>query len=679
MAAINWKNPVNGDWSVASNWSTNTVPTSGDAVTISAPGSYTVTISSADLANSLTFNASQAALLETGGSLTVTGALTVDSGFVSLSETNTIGSVALAGGVLGIGKGAALGTGTLTVTSGELLGTATATVANSIALSAGSTTTFAAAPGTTLNLTGGVDFVGNDTVDIGGPGENGEVLWSSSPSGDTTDTFDVLDGTLTAANSELGFILNLINGTTVAAGATLDWAGNAASIKNLQGAGVVTNSGAAQTMTLSGTTSFSGAISGALSVVFNGNAALSGLEDYTGGATIDGSDTVSNTGAYDIVANTNIAGAATATFVNNDLFEKTAGGGVSQVTSNFVNNGTLDVLRGSVQFSGGFTNNGVIHGLVTKSGTVTTISAPVPSDFNGDASSDILWHNDDGQVAIWEINGTSQIPGGSVVLATNPGPSWNEIASGDFNGDGHADILWQNANGQAAIWEMNGTNLIGGGNVSLNAGPGWKAIGTGDFNADGLADILLQNTSSGQAAIWEMNGTNVIGGGAVTPNPGPSWQAIGTGDFNGDGHSDILWQNTSTGQTAVWEMNGSTLIGGGNVSLNAGPGWKAVGTGDFDGDGKSDILLQNPSSGQVAIWEMNGTNVIGGGAVSSVPGASWHATGTGDFNGDGKSDILWQNDGGQVAIWEMNGINQIPGGSQVLSSNPGSTWHEIKA
>ncbi len=148
---------------------------------------------------------------------------------------------------------------------------------------------------------------------------------------------------------------------------------------------------------------------------------------------------------------------------------------------------------------------------------VTT--APAPSDFNGDASSDILWHNDDGQVAIWEINGTSQIPGGSVVLATNPGPSWNEIASGDFNGDGHADILWQNANGQTAVWEMNGPSLIGGGSVNVNAGPDWKAVGTGDFNADGLADILFQNTD-GQAAIWEMNGTNVIGGGAVVPIPG---------------------------------------------------------------------------------------------------------------------------------------------------------------
>ena len=65
----------------------------------------------------------------------------------------------------------------------------------------------------------------------------------------------------------------------------------------------------------------------------------------------------------------------------------------------------------------------------------------------------------------------------------------------------------------------------------------------------------------GQAAIWEMNGTNVISEAAVADNPGPSWKAIGTGDFNGDGKSDILWQNAD-GQAAIWEMNGTNILSG---------------------------------------------------------------------------------------------------------------------
>jgi hypothetical protein len=91
---------------------------------------------------------------------------------------------------------------------------------------------------------------------------------------------------------------------------------------------------------------------------------------------------------------------------------------------------------------------------------------------------------------------------------------------------------------------MSGTSLIGGGTVSPNPGSGWKAIGTGDFNHDGHSDILWQN-ANGQAAVWEMNGTSIVDGGVVSANPGPGWRAAGTG-----GGSDILFQNTSS-QTPV--------------------------------------------------------------------------------------------------------------------------------
>ena len=46
--------------------------------------------------------------------------------------------------------------------------------------------------------------------------------------------------------------------------------------------------------------------------------------------------------------------------------------------------------------------------------------------------------------------------GAAVVGASNPGPSWQIKATGDFNGDGKSDILWQNTDGTPAIWLMNG-------------------------------------------------------------------------------------------------------------------------------------------------------------------------------------------------------------------------------
>jgi hypothetical protein len=49
--------------------------------------------------------------------------------------------------------------------------------------------------------------------------------------------------------------------------------------------------------------------------------------------------------------------------------------------------------------------------------------------------------------------------------------------TGDFNGDGKADILWQNDNGTPYIWEVNGTTVIGGGMpANYNPGADWHLI-----------------------------------------------------------------------------------------------------------------------------------------------------------------------------------------------------------
>jgi autotransporter-associated beta strand protein len=601
------------------------------------------------------------------------------TGVTSINTANTYtGGTTLSAGTLAIGNSGALGTGALTLMSGELLGNVSETLANKVNLSNSGSTTLAAAPNTTLVLTGALTLGGNDTIDIDAPGQDGKIVWESTPGGDTTgDKLDVLAGTLTAGSSGLDTTLRAISGTTIEAGATLDWDGNIGAIQGLEGAGTVTNSGAAQTMSLNGVTNFSGTISGALSLVFNANATLSGLEDVTGATTLNGPITLTNSGTYEIVAAKNIVGTAASSFINKGDFEKTGGDGVSIVSSSFVNDGVLDVLSGSIKFTGGFTNNGVVHGLVTQSGGVTTVSAQVPSDFNGDGFSDILWQNTDGQAQIWEMNGTSPIAGGTQVIDPNPGPAWSAVGAGDFYGDGDADILWQNANGQVSIWEMDGTTRTGGGAVSTNPGPQWQAIGTGDFNSDGLSDILFQNTSTGQVSIWEMDGNTRTGGGAVSVDPGPAWKAIGTGDFYGNGDSDILWQNTSTGQVSIWEMNGTNVIGGGAVASSPGPAWQAIGTGDFNDDGHSDILFQNTSTGQLSVWEMDGNTRSAGGAVSVNPGTSWKAVGTGDFTADGFSDdILLQNmTSGQVSIWEMNGNKRIGGGA--VSPNLGTGWHAI--
>jgi len=67
---------------------------------------------------------------------------------------------------------------------------------------------------------------------------------------------------------------------------------------------------------------------------------------------------------------------------------------------------------------------------------------------------------------------------------------------------------------------MNGTSILTQATLT-NPGNQWHAIGTGDFNGDGMSDILFQN-SNGTPLVWNMNGTSVLST-ATYPNPGSAW------------------------------------------------------------------------------------------------------------------------------------------------------------
>jgi hypothetical protein len=118
--------------------------------------------------------------------------------------------------------------------------------------------------------------------------------------------------------------------------------------------------------------------------------------------------------------------------------------------------------------------------------------------------------------------------------------------------------------------------VLAAGPVGTNPGANWQIKGTGDFNNDGRADILWQNTD-GTAGIWLMDGLTVLNQGAVGTNPGIAWHIKGSGDYDGDGNSDILWQNDN-GLPGIWLMNGLNVLSAGVAgSFNPGPDWHLIG------------------------------------------------------------------------------------------------------
>jgi hypothetical protein len=72
------------------------------------------------------------------------------------------------------------------------------------------------------------------------------------------------------------------------------------------------------------------------------------------------------------------------------------------------------------------------------------------------------------------MNGTTILSMGPAL--PNPGPAWHAKQAYDANGDGKADILWQNDDGTPAVWLMNGTQFVSFGAPQANPGSSWHIV-----------------------------------------------------------------------------------------------------------------------------------------------------------------------------------------------------------
>jgi hypothetical protein len=238
----------------------------------------------------------------------------------------------------------------------------------------------------------------------------------------------------------------------------------------------------------------------------------------------------------------------------------------------------------------------------------------IPGDLNGDGNPDLLWESTDGWVAAWLMNGTVQSTNLLLYPFAVAVGGWHIAGAGDFNGDRNTDVLWQSDAGYVAAWLMDGSMQTS--NLLLYPYPvavgGWRIAATGDIDGDGKCDILWQHPD-GWVAIWLMDGISQRTNMLLDPRPvaAGGWHIVGTGDLNSDGRTDLIWQSDD-GWVAAWLMDGlsqtsNTLLYPYAVALG---GWQIVAIADMNGDANVDLIWQN-TDGTLATWFMNGTSHAG--------------------------------------------------------------------
>ncbi|MFB7976981.1 FG-GAP-like repeat-containing protein [Streptomyces vinaceus] len=242
----------------------------------------------------------------------------------------------------------------------------------------------------------------------------------------------------------------------------------------------------------------------------------------------------------------------------------------------------------------------------------------------------------------------------------------------DVNGDGHRDVISQDARGNVAlVWLGDGSGALGAGSVvQLNPTPGCDTTGdnpcaarfptgvvVGDFDEDGKQDLATSNANTNNVAVVPGNGDGTFG--AATRfglNGGTGPQGIASADLDGDGHLDLVTSNASAGTLSVLLGDG---VGGFGTASNVSAGLtlpSRIKLADVNEDGKQDAVLVAPGTpGRVAVLLGDGA---GGFAAASLlsAGANLTSASVSDLNGDGHVDLVVSSSGShEVVVLEGDG------------------------
>ena len=240
------------------------------------------------------------------------------------------------------------------------------------------------------------------------------------------------------------------------------------------------------------------------------------------------------------------------------------------------------------------------------------------------------------------------------------------IAAGDFNGDGHLDLVASNGGGSTLHVRL-GNGALGFG-AGSNYGTGSRPLQVIAGHLDGDADLDLASVNFNPNSISLKANDGAGGFAAINTAPlgsGTGPVAFVLADFNGDGKLDVATANRAGGNVSVrLDLQTTTPIVGSPATIPIGA--DAVGVmalpefgaaADFNGDGRLDLAVTDSSQSYVRL--MTGT----GGSFefpirfqTDVPAHVFATTDAGrrfiaaDFNGDGAIDLALPTLGNDIKV-----------------------------
>jgi len=234
-------------------------------------------------------------------------------------------------------------------------------------------------------------------------------------------------------------------------------------------------------------------------------------------------------------------------------------------------------------------------------------------------------------------------------------PQITSVATGDLNGDGNADIVFNTFQG-----EYEGV-LLGNGDGTfqpvrtINIQPLDQAIPTavavGDMNGDGKPDLVITRTwPQGAVQILPGNGDGTFTRGSRIASGGQKPDGLTLADMNGDGNLDAVVANYDTngngqnvsvlfgdgrGGWAGSETYSVTNMQGGNIAI-AHP----VTVGDLNGDGYPDVSVGTTTGGSATVLYGSASGALTAASIDLRFGAAPWDVAFADMNADDIPDVV---------------------------------------